>query len=99
MGGGGRTHSFTGSFKNFMPGNPESIFDNFAKSEGIDGFDFGWGFSPGGGSPLGGGRGAHSHSHSGFRGPGVGPSREGNGRSKTPESTVLEKHIGFTLEE
>jgi DnaJ family protein B protein 4 len=81
-----------------MPGNPENIFANFAKMEGFDDWDFD-GFSARftGGSPLGGSRGGHSHS--GFPGQRFGSSREGNGRSKTPESTVLEKHIGFTLEE
>lgn len=106
--GGGRSHSFGGSsFKSFRPSDPGSIFDHFAESEGLDGFDFAWSSSFAGGSPLGGGGGAggnrgshsHSHSHSGFQGSRFGSSREGNGRSKTPESTVLEKNIGFTLEE
>lgn len=97
--GGGRTYSFSGSnFKNFSFQNPENIFANFAKQEGgFDDFDFGgFGSAFGAGSPLG-NRG--SHSHGGFPGQRFGSSREGNGRSKTPESTVVEKHIGFTLEE
>lgn len=82
-----------------MPGNPENIFAHFAKMEGLNDFDFGDGFGTGfaSGSPLGGSRGGHSHG--GFQGQRFGSSREGSGRSKTPESTVLEKHIGFTLEE
>ncbi|KAL7272973.1 Molecular chaperone (DnaJ superfamily) [Rhizina undulata] len=78
----------------FMPGNPDNIFANFTKMGGMDGLDFD-DFPFGSSSPLGGGR------------PGSFPSRGyasasmngGQTRSKTPESTVLEKHIGFTLEE
>lgn len=104
MGGGGRSHSFGGSsgFKNFRPSDPGRVFSSFAEQEGLDcdGFEFAtWSSFPGG-SPLG-GAGSHrgGHSHSGFQGSRFGSSREGNGRSKTPESTVLEKNIGFTLEE
>ncbi|KAH8150005.1 uncharacterized protein LAJ45_06158 [Morchella importuna] len=99
--GGGRSYSFSGSnFKNFSFRNPEDIFASFRMEGGFDDLDFGFGS----GSPLGGGgsrgasRGNHSH---GFPEQRFGSSRgpEMNGRSKTPESTVLEKHIGFTLEE
>lgn len=51
---------------------------------GMDGMDFDFGFSS---SPLGG----HGRSR-GHREP-------PNGRSKTPETTVVEKPIAFTLEE
>lgn len=103
-GGGGRSHSFTGSsgFKSFRPSDPGSIFTSFAEQEGLDGYEFPSWTSFVGGSPLGGGSGGNhrgGQSHSGFQGSRFGSSREGNGRSKTPESTVLEKNIGFTLEE
>ncbi|KAF8472457.1 hypothetical protein BDZ91DRAFT_790353 [Kalaharituber pfeilii] len=92
--GGTRTSTFGyGGMPSFMPGNPTSIFEQFARQEGLgaglDGFDFDFGFSS---SPLG-GHGPSSYSSSRSR-------REPpNGRSKTPETTVVEKPIAFTLEE
>ncbi|KAF8241716.1 DnaJ-domain-containing protein [Wilcoxina mikolae CBS 423.85] len=75
----------------FMPGNPENIFANFAKMNGLDGDDeFGGLF--GGGSPLGGG--ARSFSGSRFGG-----SRSNGARKPAPEATVVERPISFTLEE
>lgn len=87
-GGGGRTYSYsTNNFHQF--GNPESIFEKFARMEG---FDILGGL--GSGSPLGDGR------PSSFPGARFGGApREPNGRSKTPESTVSERRVGLTLEE
>ncbi|KAI5806662.1 DnaJ domain-containing protein [Peziza echinospora] len=97
-GGGGGAGGFPGfggfgGFQHgFNPTNPQHIWEQFTRQEGfggMDGFDFEYGF----GSPLGGGaprtrREQHQHQH-----------QQPNGRSKTPESTVVERHIGFTLEE
>lgn len=78
-----------------MPSNPNGIWEQFVMSEGggkggggggFDGFDFD--FSSFGSSPLG-GRQSHSRAH-----------REPqNGRGKTPETTVIERSIAFSLEE
>ena len=89
-GGGGRSYSYsTNNFHQF--GNPESIFEKFARMEGFD-FDILSGL--GSGSPLGDGR------PSSFPGARFGGApREPNGRSKTPESTVSERRVGLTLEE
>lgn len=91
-GGARASHfSFGGMPHGFTPTNPASIWEQFAASEGFStagsGLDFDFGF--GNSSPLGGGGSSRR------------PPREHmpNGRSKTPETTVLEKHIGFTLEE
>ena len=91
MGGGGRTYSYaTNNFHQF--GNPESIFEKFARMEGGIDFDILGGL--GSGSPLGGSR------PSSFPGTRFGGApREPNGRSKTPESTVSERRVGLTLEE
>lgn len=87
-GGGSANFSSFGGF-----GDPNRIFEQFMRSSGGFGDDddgFGASFSS---SPLGGGGGGRQGSFS---------SRYGdkpNGRSKTPEATVLEKPIAFTLEE
>ncbi|RPA87082.1 DnaJ-domain-containing protein [Ascobolus immersus RN42] len=94
----------------FSFSNPESIFEQFARSSGMD-FGGGMNFGGGGGgmddddfgghysfssSPLGGGgRGA---SFSG-RGGGGGSGSMPNGRPKSPEASILNKPIPFTLEE
>ena len=96
-GGGtrGTNHfGFGGMPPPFMPGNPNGIWEQFVMSEsmgggagggGLDGFDFDFGFPS---SPLG-GRQSHTRVH-----------REPhNGRSKTPETTVIERPIAFSLEE
>ncbi|KAI5803264.1 hypothetical protein EDC01DRAFT_504069 [Geopyxis carbonaria] len=75
----------------FMPGNPENIFANFAKMGGLDGEDDFGGFF-GGSSPLGHGR-SSSFGGSRFN------SRSNGNRKPTPEATVLEKQIFFSLEE
>lgn len=76
---------FGGSFNGqFNPSNPSHIFEQFVRGGGIDPSDGFDGFNFSS-SPLGGNR-------SRAREPPM-------GRSKTPESTILEKHIGFTLEE
>ena len=91
--GGTRTghFSFGGMPHPFMPGNPAGIWEQFLKTEGQsagggDGFDYNLDFSS---SPLGG----HGHGRTRVH-------REPpNGRSKTPETTIVEKPIGFSLEE
>ena len=94
--GGARTghFSFGGVPHPFMPGNPANVWEHFLRTEGqsvgggmggggMDTYDFDINFSS---SPLGHGR---TRAH-----------REPpNGRSKTPETTIVEKPIGFSLEE
>lgn len=96
--GGTRTghFSFGGMPHPFTPGNPAGIWEQFISTEGtgggmgggggggMDGLDFDFGFSA---SPLGG----HGRTRVHREPP--------NGRSKTPETTILEKPIGFSLEE
>lgn len=73
-----------------MPGNPENIFETFAKAGGLgDDFDF----FGGGGSPLGGGS---RNSFGGTRGYSTRPN---GARKPQPEATIVEKPIAFTLEE
>lgn len=76
-----------------MPGNPENIFETFAKAGGL-GEDFD--FFGGGGSPLGGGRnsfGGQQQQQQRFG------ARANGARKPPPEATVVEKPIAFTLEE
>jgi len=100
--GGTRTghFSFGGMPHSYMPGNPASVWEQFLKESAGGGMGGGGGGGGGGegmdtyfdlnfsSSPLGGG-------HSRMR-----AHREPqNGRSKTPETTIVEKPIGFSLEE
>ena len=100
--GGARTghFSFGGMPQHpFMPGDPNGIWERFVRTEGpgsgggmsgsggggMDGLDFDLFTSSS--SPLGGHGRSRVH-------------REPlNGRSKTPETTIVEKPIGFSLEE
>lgn len=81
-----------GGFPGFGFTDPSSLFEQFLRQNAgfKDDDDYMPGFSYSS-SPLGGGRqGSFSSSRYG---------KEPNGRSKTPEATILEKPIAFTLEE
>lgn len=91
-GPGGGGFSFT---------NPETIFEQFARNTGMDfgggGMDFG-----GGGDDDFGGHYSFSSSPLGGGGRGSFSGRGGsmpNGRPKSPEASILNKPIPFTLEE
>lgn len=107
--GGGTQRMYFGSSNGpgggFNFSNPETLFEQFARTSGMD---FGGGINFGGGSagmddddfgghysfsssPLGGnGRGSFSNRASGSM---------PNGRPKSPEASILNKPIPFTLEE